>query len=170
MRAMPRTSRLQTLALYATVSLTGAGLLAACATNPNRLPHLDHQFYKNLPSKADREAFLRLKSSERQAFLEEKGLWSKWKELNGEERDGVKSGVVTAGFKVFAAHMAWGPPAIVEPVDKGTRHVEFETYIRCTSGPNTGEYAPSMTWCDGTSNEVQIAVESGVITEVKFLD
>lgn len=145
-------------------------LVSACAHNPERLPLVDRQFYYNLESDADREAFLRLKESERQAFLENKGLWQQWTALSAEEKKAVDSGDIEVGYQAFAAHMAWGPPADVKREEARDRVVNFETYIRCTSGPKVGRYVHQNVDCDGTSSEVQLAVENGVVTEIKYLD
>ena len=145
-------------------------LALACATSPDRLPRLDRQFYENLITDADQKAFLRLDESERQAFLDKKGLWQRWTELSTVEREAVAERRVEVGYKEFAAHMAWGPPADVREVGGNSRTVRYETFIRCTSGPKIGLYVKQNTDCDGTSNEVQIALENGIVTEIKHLD
>lgn len=145
-------------------------IAAACAHNPERLPLVDRQFYYNLESDADRDAFLRLKESERQAFLEKRGLWAKWTALSEEEKKAVNSQDIEVGYQVFAAHMAWGPPADRRTEDARDRSVDFETYIRCTSGPKVGRYVHNNVDCDGTSSEVRLGVEKGIITEIKYLD
>lgn len=138
--------------------------------NPDRLPHLDRQFYENLDDDKDKNAFLRVKESERQSFLESKGLWPRWTELSSEEREAVKLRSVEVGYKEFAAHMAWGPAADVREGESNGRVVFYETFIRCTSGPKAGEYVRQNVDCDGTSSEVQLAIENGVVTEIKYLD
>lgn len=142
----------------------------ACAHNPERLPRVDRQFYYNLESDQDRHDFLRVKAKNRQAFLEQKGLWQKWTELSDEEKRAVAAGQVEVGHRAFSAHMAWGPPADVRQVDKKNRSVSFETYIKCTSGPNAGRYVHRNVDCDGTSSEVQLAIENDLVTEKKYLD
>ncbi len=144
-------------------------LTLACATTPDRLPSPDRQFYYNLPTPADRSAYLRLSETQRQPFLEQKGLWAKWMELSPEEREAAKRGEVKAGNHEFTAFMAWGPPADTQE-SKGGRTIRFHTFIRCTSGPRVGRYVASNLECDGTSSEVEIAVENGLITEVKYLN
>ncbi len=151
----------------------GIGLLlgSACATNPDHLPGLERSFYYNLDSEADQEAFLMLrKEDDRIDFLKQKGLWDKWKGLSEEERTAVKEHRVEIGFHEFAVHMAWGPPADLRPVDSGERHVDFQIFIKCTSGPNVGDYVRQNIDCDGTSSEVQVAVENDRVTEIKYLD
>lgn len=142
----------------------------ACAVGPERLPELDRRFYENLSSEEDRAAFLDLRPGDRQAFLERKGLWKAWASLTAEERSGVESGNVGVGFQQFAAHMAFGRPADVRVVEAGTRTVSYETFIRCTSGPKTGQYVRQTRECDGTSSELRLAVEDGLVTEIRFLD
>ena len=151
----------------------GLGLLlaSACATNPDHLPGLERSFYYNLDSEADQEAYLKLrKEDDRIDFLKQKGLWDKWKGLTEEERAAAKENRVEIGFHEFAVHMAWGPPADVRPVDAGDRHVDFQIFIKCTSGPKVGRYVRQNIDCDGTSSEVQVAVEKDRVTEIKFLD
>src|SRR5690606_19293655 len=138
--------------------------------NPERLPRIDRQFYYNLPTQEDRNAFLRLREKERQAFLEERGLWQSWLELDEAERRAVNEAKVEVGHHVFAAHMAWGPPADVKQAEARDRKVYFETYIRCTSGPRVGRYVHQNVDCDGTASEVQLAIENERVTEIKYLD
>lgn len=150
--------------------ITVLSSVSACATSPERLPELDRQFYYNLESDKEREEFLELKAAERQAFLEQAGLWDRWTELTAEEREGVANHEVKVGFKRFAAHMAWGPPADTREEAAGERKVKFETFIRCTSGPKAGRYVRNNVDCDGTSSEVRLAIEEGAVTEIKYLD
>jgi hypothetical protein len=145
-------------------------LIGACAYSPDRLPRLDRQFYYNLEDQKDQDAFLRLKEAERQAFLEKKGLWQQWTSLSVEEREAVKTQEVKVGSKAFAAHMAWGPPADVQGAHARGRSVEHETYIRCTSGPRAGDFVRNNLECDGTSSEIQLAIENNIVTELKYLD
>lgn len=155
-----------TVAPIAAVLLTGL----ACGHNPDRLPHLDRQFYENLETDDSKRDFLRLKESERQGFLEQAGLWAQWTALSSEERDAVKTRSVEVGYKEFTAHMAWGPAADVREADANGRIVRYETFIRCTSGPKVGQYVRQNIDCDGTSSEVQLAIENGIVTEIKHLD
>jgi hypothetical protein len=148
--------------------LVSAAIGLACAMTPERLPELDRRFYHNLPTAEDQEAFLELDESERQAFLAEKGLWAEWSALSAEERKAVTTGVINVGYRAFAALMAWGPPADTQVREAGERTVEFHVFIRCTSGPKVGEYVRNNLDCDGTSSETHIAVEQGVITEIKY--
>ncbi|MGB1700373.1 MAG: hypothetical protein ACPHRO_10485 [Nannocystaceae bacterium] len=146
-------------------------LMAGCVTtSPDRLPPLDRRFYENLSSEELRTEFLLLRPSQRQAFLEEKGLWDEWKKLTAVEREGVDRGEVEVGFLVFAARMAWGRPADIKVVEVGNRKVAYEVFIRCTSGPRAGQHVRQSMECDGTSSERQIAVENGIVVEVRFLD
>lgn len=160
--------------LTSTLSRLVAGLLLcsalACAMTRERLPDLDRKFYDNLPSEADKNAFLRLQDTKRQPFLEQKGLWTRWSELTAAERDAVARGEVKAGHKEFVAFMVWGPPADTQGSKAAARDVRFHTFIRCTSGPRVGRYVSSNLDCDGTSSEVEIAVENNLITEIKFLN
>ena len=66
--------------------------------------------------------------------------------------------------------MAWGLPAKVRDVEVRDRTVRYDTFIRCTSGPKIGDYVRDNIDCDGTSSEVEIAIENGLITELKYLD
>jgi hypothetical protein len=144
--------------------------LAACAPNPDRLPTPARNFYYVMDGDAQQLDYIKLKESERQGFLEGVGLWQQWLELSSEERDAVDTGEIKVGFKQFAAHMAWGLPANARDVEARGRVVHYETYIRCTSGPKIGEYVRENTACDGTSSEVELAVENGTVTEIKYLD
>lgn len=152
------------LALFLSLSL------GACTPNPDRLPTPARNFYFVIEDEAAQREYLQLEESERQGFLEKLGLWQKWLELSNEEREAVSAGDIKVGFKEFAAHMAWGLPASVRDVEVGTRAVRYDTFIRCTSGPKIGDYVRSNIDCDGTSSEVEIAVENGIITELKYLD
>jgi hypothetical protein len=160
MHRMPRPSLLAGLLLCGTL---------ACAMTPERLPELDRKFYDNLPTNDDKSAFLKLEDTQRQPYLEKKGLWARWTELSNEEREAAKKGEVKVGHKEFVAFMAWGPPADSQ-VSKGERQVRFHTFIRCTSGPRVGRYVANNLDCDGTSSEIEIAVENNLITEIKFLN
>jgi hypothetical protein len=157
-----------------TLSRLVAGLLLcsalACAMTPERLPDLDRKFYYNLPTENDKAAFLKVQDTQRQAFLEQKGLWARWSELTNEEREAVKRGEVKVGYKEFVAFMVWGPPADSQASKTEARAVRFHTYVRCTSGPRIGRYVQNNLDCDGTSSETEIAVENNVITEIKFLN
>ncbi len=146
------------------------GTLVACAMTPERLPNLDRKFYYNLPSENDKAAFLKVQDTQRQAFLEQKGLWALWAELSNEERAAVGRGEVKVGQKEFVAFMVWGPPADSKGSKSSERTVRFHTFIRCSSGPRAGEYVHSNLDCDGTSSESEIAVENNTITEIKFLN
>lgn len=157
-------------------TLTAAALalalsfLAACTPNPDKLPTPARNFYYVIEDDGKQLEYLKLEESERQGFLEGLGLWQKWLELSNEERTAIESGEVDVGFKEFAAHMAWGLPANIRDVEVRGRSVHYQTFIRCTSGPRIGDYVRSNIDCDGTSSEVEIAVENGVITELKYLD
>jgi len=150
--------------------LATATALSACTPNPNRLPTPARSFYYVMEDPAAQREYLELKESERQSFLERVGLWQRWLELSNEEREAVDNKVIQVGFKEFSAHMAWGLPAQVRDVESRGRVIHYQTFIRCTSGPKIGQYVQSNLDCDGTSNEVELAVENGVITELKFLD
>ncbi|MEZ4380236.1 MAG: hypothetical protein R3A79_02725 [Nannocystaceae bacterium] len=164
-RARTRRSPLGGLSLRLTLaaSLLGA---AACATTPERLPRLTRQFYYNLPSPEDQQAFLKLKDSQRQGYLEDKGLWARWTALPAAERQAAESGDLEPGYHEFAAFMAWGPPADTQR--RGD--LSYHTFIRCTSGPKAGRYVSSNLDCDGTSSEIEISVQDGVVTEIKRLN
>jgi hypothetical protein len=143
---------------------------AGCAMTAYRLPDLDRKFYDNLANNDDRAAFLKLQESQRQAFLEQKGLWARWTELSAEERQAVQKGEVKVDYKEFVAFMAWGPPADIQSSRTAARAVRFHTFIRCTSGPRRGRYVMSNLDCDGTSSEIEVAVENDLITETKLLN
>jgi hypothetical protein len=144
--------------------------LTACTPNPDRLPTPARNFYYVMEDPAQQREYLDLEESERQSFLEQLGLWQRWLELSSEEREAVESGDIEVGYKEFAALMAWGLPASVRDMEEKGRVVHYETFIRCTSGPRIGEYVRSNLDCDGTSSEVELAIENGVITELKFLE
>lgn len=168
-RVNPRHTSPTALAV-ATLLALQVGLTGACATGVDRLPPLDRRFYEVLASDADRKAFLGTKPAERQSFLDSRGLWDAWGALTTKERAAVESGSIEVGYLQFAAHMAWGRPADVKVVKAGTRTVLYETFIRCTSGPKTGQYVRQNMECDGTSSERRIAVEDGLVTEIRDLD
>jgi hypothetical protein len=149
-------------ALFATV------VLAGCAHDPDRLPTLDRRFYENLPTGAEQQEFLRVKSDERQAFLEQKGLWAKWEALPEAERTAAGKGEVELGFHEFALYMAWGPPADTQDRDANGRPLQLHTFIRCSSGPKRGRYVRSNLDCDGTSSETQVSIRDGVVVEITY--
>lgn len=155
---------------FASAALSLLLTTAACTPSPDRLPTPARNFYYVLEDESVQREYLKLEESERQGFLEKLGLWPKWLELSNEEREAVSAGDIKVGFKEFAAHMAWGLPASVREVEVRGRVVGYQTFIRCTSGPKIGDYVRSNIDCDGTSSEVEIAVENGVITELKYLD
>lgn len=168
---MHRMSRPLTSTLSRLVAgLMLCGTLAACAMTPERLPDLDRKFYYNLPNANDKAAFLKVQDTQRQSFLEQKGLWARWSELSNEERAAVQRGEVKAGQKEFVAFMVWGPPADSQGSKSSERAVRFHTFIRCSSGPRAGKYVQNNLDCDGTSSEIEIAVENNTITEIKFLN
>jgi hypothetical protein len=156
--------------LGATALALSLSLLAACTPNPDRLSSPARNFYYVIEDDAKQLEYLKLQDSERQGFLEDLGLWQQWLELSNEERQAVETGEVKVGFKEFTAHMAWGLPARVRDMEARGRVVHYETFMRCTSGPKIGDYVRSNVDCDGTSSEIEIAVENGVITELKYLD
>jgi hypothetical protein len=157
-------------ALTSSLVLAAGLALAACAPNPSRLPNPDRSFYYVMEDPATQREFLELKESERKSLLERVGLWQRWLELSNQEREAVENKTIQVGFREFSAHMAWGLPASARQVESRGRVVEYQTFIRCTSGPKIGQYVRVNIDCDGTSSEVEIAVENGVITELKFLD
>jgi hypothetical protein len=153
--------------LLLVLSLLSSG---ACTPNAERLPTPARNFYYVIEDEGRQLEYLKLHESERQGFLEKLGLWQLWTELSSEERQAVESRAVEVGFKEFAAHMAWGLPADVRVAEARGRSVRFETFIRCTSGPKVDQYVRQNIDCDGTSSEVQLAIENGIVTEIKRLD
>jgi hypothetical protein len=145
-----------------------AAVLVGCAHDPDRLPELDRRFYENLPTGTDQQEFLRVKPSERQAFLEDKGLWAKWEALPEAERTAAGHGEVELGFHEFALYMAWGPPADTQDRDSNGRPLQLLTFIRCSSGPKRGRYVRSNLDCDGTSSETQVSINEGLVTEITY--
>jgi hypothetical protein len=143
---------------------------SACTANPDRLPTPARNFYYVIEDEGQQLEYLKLKESERQGYLEKLGLWEQWTELSDEERQSAETRQIDVGFKEFAAHMAWGLPADVRMAEARGREVRYETFIRCTSGPKENQYVRQNIDCDGTSSEVQIAIENGIITEIKHLD
>jgi hypothetical protein len=158
-------SRLRSRMLLLVVPLL---LSLACAMTPERLPELDRRFYHNLPTPDDQEAFLQLPESERQDFLEKKGLWKKWTALPAKEREAAGEGRVELGFSEFAAFMAWGPPADTQTQDEAGRPAVVHTFIRCSSGPKAGRYVRNNLDCNGTSSETQISIVDGKVSEIKY--
>lgn len=150
----------------------GAALivLLACATTPERLPELDRRFYYNLPTPEDQRAFLHLRDHERQAFLERKGLWKQWTTLAAPERKAAGAGTVRVGFHEFALFMAWGPPADTLTRERDRRPSVVHTFIRCSSGPKTGQHVRNNLDCDGTSDETRVAVQEGIVVEIQYPD
>ena len=143
--------------------------LAACALSPDRLPELDRRFYENLPDPDTQEEFLRVKEVDRQAFLEDYGLWQKWLALPAEEREDAASGKVKVGYHEFALFMAWGPPADTQTKDPLGRPMTLHTFIRCSSGPKAGRYVRSNMDCDGTSTETKVSIREGLVAEIEYM-
>lgn len=141
----------------------------ACASAADRLQGLDRRFYHNLATADDKAAFLRVPPAQRQTFLQGKGLWDRWQALPESERAAAARGELAPGAQEFAAFMAWGPPADTQRARQGEREVAFHTFIRCTSGPKVGRYVHATSTCDGTFNEFEVAVERGIVTEIKLL-
>jgi hypothetical protein len=152
------------------IGLLIAAAPAACLHNPERLPELDRRFYYVLDDPEDQKAFLKLKESERQAFLEHKGLWKRWTALPAAERDSAGKSDVRVGFHEFAVIMAWGPPADTQDRDRDGKPAVIHTFIRCTSGPKQGRYVRSNLDCDGTSSETQVAIQNDVVVEIRYPD
>ncbi|MDC0723123.1 hypothetical protein [Nannocystis bainbridge] len=146
--------------------MTGA---LGCAS-PERLRGLDRRFYQNLDSEKDRAAYLKTPKAQRQSFLQSQGIWDRWQALPEAERTAAKRGQLAPGSQEFAGFMAWGPPADTQRRTAGEREVAFHTFIRCTSGPKTGRYVQASSTCDGTFNEIEVAVEGGIVTEIKVLN
>src|SRR5690606_13421191 len=118
--------------------------------------------------RADQQAFLQIPESERQAFLEDRGLWQRWVALPAAERDAAKRGEVLLGFHEFALLIAWGPPADTQGHERGGGAAVIHTYIRCSSGPKRGQYVLSNLDCNGTSDETQLVVQNGQIVEIRY--
>ena len=135
---------------------------------PERLPELDRRFYYNLGSPSAQSGFLELEESQRQVYLERKGLWQKWVALPKAEREAAKNGQVELGFHQFALFIAWGPPADTQDHDREGKPAVIHTYIRCSSGPKRGTYVLDNLDCDGTSDETQLLVQDDRIVEIRF--
>jgi len=148
-------------------ALLAATVIVGCAHSPDRLPELDRRFYDNLPA-VEQGEFVRLKSSERQAFLEQSGVWAQWKALPEPERKAAAAGEVELGFHEFALFMAWGPPADTRDRDDNGRPLRLHTFIRCSSGPKRGNYVQSNLDCDGTSSETQVSIYDDLISEIEY--
>lgn len=138
--------------------------------NPDRLPSPARNFYYVIEDENQQLEYLKLDDSERQAYLEQLGLWQQWVELTNEEREAVEKREITVGFKEFAAHMAYGLPASTRNVEARGRTVQYQTFVRCTSGPRIDEYVRSNVDCDGTSHEFELAIENGTVTEISHID
>ncbi|TPV92497.1 MAG: hypothetical protein B7733_25375 [Myxococcales bacterium FL481] len=163
------------LALASRRALSAVGvacvLLATnCVHTPERLPTLERQFYENLPTEREQREFLRLRKSQRHAYLVDKNLWQQWEALSEVERQGALKRAPAVGFTEFALRMAWGRPADVHEQRARGRTVRFETYIRCTSGPRRDEFVRRSVDCDGTASEVTAALENGRVIELRYLD
>ena len=163
-----RTGRVGVLGVLFGVLLVGVP--AACAHNPERLPELDRRFYYMLETPEDQKVFMKLKDAERQAFLDERGLWTRWTALPDTEREAAGKSDVRLGFHEFAVFMAWGPPADTQNRDREGRPAVIHTFIRCTSGPKRGRYVRSNLDCDGTSSETQISIQNGIVAEIRYPD
>lgn len=155
--------RRRRLVAYACVSW-----LAGCAMTPERLPDLDRRFYANLESPVQQKAFLELDENERHAFLQRSGLWQRWLALPEAQREAAARGQVEIGFDEFAVRMAWGPPADTRDRDRNGQPALIHTYIRCSSGPKRGRYVRTNLECDGTSDESMVAIQNGVVTEIRY--
>lgn len=167
-----RSNRLASIGLASIglASIVFSAALVGCAHDPDRLPELDRRFYDNLPTGTDQQEFLRIKPADRQAYLEEKGLWGKWEALPEAERAAAGQGEVELGFHEFALYMAWGPPADTQDRDANGRPLKLHTFIRCSSGPKRGRYVRSNLDCDGTSSETQVSIRDGVVVEITYPD
>lgn len=132
---------------------------------PEKLPNLSRRFYYNLETPSDQQEFLKLKESEREAYLKQKGLWQRWTALTAEQRDAALKGDVQVGYPAFAAFMAWGAPA-----DSQGKNPGYHTFIRCTSGPKRGRYVHSNLECDGTSSETKLTIVDDTVSEIKHLN
>jgi len=146
----------------------GAILLSACAMTPERLPNLDRRFYDVMETPEQQESFLQVDEEERQGFLEKQGLWEQWSALPPEERKAAERGEVRVGYHEFELFMAWGPPADTLTRDRDGRNAIVHTYIRCSSGPKRGKYVRNNLDCDGTSDETQVAIDNGLVVEIKY--
>jgi hypothetical protein len=146
------------------------GISAACMHNPERLPELDRRFYYVLDTPEEQKAFLRLKESERQNFLDDKGLWNLWTALPSAERESAGRSEVRVGFHEFAVFMAWGPPADTQDRDRNGNPAIVHTFIRCSSGPKQGRYVRNNLDCDGTSSETQVAIQGDRVVEIRYPD
>lgn len=158
----------RTLAKTTAAPLLAATVLLGCAHDPDRLPELDRRFYENLPTGVEQQEFLRVKPSQRQAYLEDKGLWDQWEALPKAEREAAARGEVELGFHEFALYMAWGPPADTQDRDANGRPLQLHTFIRCSSGPKRGRYVRSNLDCDGTSSETQVSIRDGLVVEIVY--
>ncbi len=152
------------------MALLGAVAMAGCANSPDRLPELDRRFYYNLPTPEAQQDFLKVKASERQTFLEDKGLWTQWQALPANEREAAKQGNIELGFHEFALFMAFGPPADTQDRDANGRPLQLHTFIRCSSGPKRGRYVQSNLDCDGTSSDIQVLIQDGLVVEINRPD
>jgi hypothetical protein len=153
---------------FGALAIAVSMLSVACALSPERLPELDRRFYYNLPDPAAQQRFLEIPETERQAFLESKGLWQQWAALPAAEREQASKGEVEVGFHEFALFMAYGPPADTQTKDRYGRSAIIHTFIRCSSGPKRGRYVRKNLDCDGTSDETQVVVGNEVIVEIKY--
>lgn len=135
---------------------------------PDRLPELDRRFYYNLDSPADQSEFLQLEESQRQAYLEKKGLWQQWVALPAGEREAAKGGLVELGVHEFALFIAWGRPADTQNHDREGKPAIIHTYIRCSSGPKRGQYVLNNLDCNGTSDETQTLIQDDIIVEIRY--
>jgi hypothetical protein len=74
------------------------------------------------------------------------------------------------GFHEFALFMAWGPPADTLTRERDGRPSVVHTFIRCSSGPKTGQHVRNNLDCDGTSDETRVAVQEGIVVEIQYPD
>ncbi len=135
---------------------------------PERLPNLDRRFYEVMETPEDQSAFLKLEETDRQPYLEDKGLWAQWSALTPEERKKAEHGDIQVGFHEFALFIAWGPPADTQNRDRDGRNAIIHTYIRCSSGPKRGRYVRNNLDCDGTSDETQVAIDNDLVVEIRY--
>lgn len=135
---------------------------------PERLPELDRRFYYNLDSPNQQQTFLDLRDEDRQSYLEAQGLWQEWAALPAEQRDKIQKSQVEVGYSEFALFMALGQPADTQDRDRAGRNATIHTFIRCSSGPKRGRYVLNNLDCDGTSDETQVALQEGIVVEIKY--
>lgn len=162
-------SALSSIAVAASLLLSMVSGMG-CAMKPDKLPPVHRSYYRIIEGSAERQAFLEMDESAREAYAERLGFAQQWAQLSPAHQQAVLSARIAPGFDSFSVHMAWGRPADEKGLQARGRKLWLETFIRCTSGPRSQQFVYDHLECDGTSSETMVVFESDRVIEVRALD